>query len=200
MAEKVLKYKIELDSSDLAGQLDSIRERVSQAVNSQSGGASTFSSLGGGAATPSGFAVTAPSFAVPEVLQSTSQFQNTFANTVNNSLNEVKDFASRISDVAQVGFQRMSGSMATNAGDFSLSTREQNISNSSFLGQAMGGLGAGYDPNSSVGYNEYRSANADQFARSVTNFGMDNFSKFSGALGGLMLGGPAGAVIGGLAG
>ena len=166
MPEETLKYRVEIDSSDVGAQLDQIREQIDTAVGANA--AASVAPAGMSQFFNSGFTPALNgSFASPDL-----------TNNMNTGLARVMDMIDRSTDRAQLGYshfvddaRRIGLMSSSNFPSYSppLSAAQSQL-NQGFFGSAVGMFGMGYEPRGSLSVGEFRTMSSESFAESTGSF------------------------------
>lgn len=187
MADETLKYKIELDDSDLATQLQSIRGQIDAVLGnaySQQSAAPGFQMY-----TPGTSPFETP-MAVPMTPNFTSQLQPGMFSNFNNILSNVS-----------LGGTQALGDLGT----FSANARmAASLAANSFADTSspfLGAMGFGYDPQSPYSFTDYQAANSSTIGANVKSFTTSVLDATPGIGVGLALGAinPILGILGGFA-
>jgi len=203
MADQVLKYKIELDDSDLAQQLQAIRDRINSEVTSFTAASMTNTPLvtqnGAGIAMlppeTGAFSLPAPSY--PSYVfppQQTANFSNSFSgdlfqNQVPDQQGTFSDFGRQSAMVMQSVPRNVSASMSGAWADLQsfgqnvqtgLADTMPNTQPGGFIANAFASAGFGYDQRLPMYFSDYREAALQEAGKdlqktgeAVGSFGID---------------------------
>lgn len=184
MPEEILKYRVEIDSSDIGAQLDQIRNQIDSAIGASAAAVSSPSGMAPFLST--GFISGLDgSFASPDLI-----------NTINTGMARSLDFIGRAADRAQLGYSRFVDDARRiglmSSPQFSMYTPAPSAAqaqlNQGWTGDIGGYFGIGYDPRGSLSFGEYQQMSAESIAGAAGNFA----SSFPAFLGGTI----AGAMVG----
>ena len=172
MAEEVLKYKVEIDSSDVAEQLQNIRNQVDLAMGS----------LAAQQVKPTTFDKVAETFQPANIGAVADSFRQKFEKDTSQPLNTMTAMLDRTADRMQLGYGRFTGDMRR-IGLLSDPTRPEagaglpgqvGLPGSMSFGKGlMASLGMGFDPRSSFTSTDYMLAGGERVSRGFERFTSD---------------------------
>lgn len=201
MPEEVLKYKVQIDSSDVAEQLQSIRNQVDLAMGS----------LAAQQEKPTTFSKIAEAFQPANITQLATDFQKKFDNDITKTMSTMTQQLDRTAERMQLGFGRFTadarrmGLLApVNYPTFEVPLPDMGIpSDVGVIRNLTSAFGLGYDPQMAMTALDYRSAHSAALNQHFANFTRNSGVTAAGALvGGAVgaFGGLAGAAAGGIIG
>jgi hypothetical protein len=199
MAEEVLKYKVQIDSSDVAEQLTSIRSQVDLAMGS----------LAAQQVQPSTFARIAQVFETANVGNIADKFRQKFETDTTRTIGGITQMLDQTATQMQLGYGRFTADARrlgllspTQYPDFQAPLPQMGaIPPMNTTGAlAAAGLGSGFDPTGTFTMQEYRGAAVDQLNRDFKSFLNYNATETTGTALGAGIGGVVGGVPGAIAG
>lgn len=203
MAEEVLKYKVEIDSSDVAEQLTSIRNQVDLAMGS----------LAAQQVKPTTFQRISQVFETANVTNVADQFRQKFEKDTQQTIGGITQMLDRTATQMQLGYGRFTadarrlGLLApTDYPSFEAPLPQMSTIPAMSTSQAMGAalLGTGFDPAGTATMHAFQGAAVEQLNRDFRSFMNNSAVETGGTVAGTLIGGAiggfGGAVVGGLAG
>tara|TARA_Y100000592_G_scaffold57883_1_gene90596 strand:- start:1982 stop:5554 length:3573 start_codon:yes stop_codon:yes gene_type:complete len=219
MPEETLKYRVELDASDLSSQLEQLRGQIDAAVGAQADlatagslpSASNLLQMGGiapagdfAAGPGAGMSAMSGSFAplgadAGGFTQQTNQFMQSLGQTLDQAAERTRlGFSKFNEDFRRIGLLQ-SPDYPEFGSSFAPPIDEQSVRGRGFFRSIGGAMGFGYDPMSTMSPGAYMRASEQTAMDGAGGFLMDNKFAIAGSAIGLAFG-PGGAAVGGLIG
>ena len=216
MPEETLKYRVELDASDLSSQLEQLRGQIDAAVGAQADlatagslpSASNLLQMGGINAAPAGDFAAGPGAGMSAMggsfaplgadaggfTQQTNQFMQSLGQTLDQAAERTRlGFSKFNEDFRRIGLLQ-SPDYPEFGASFAPPIDEQSVRGRGFFRSIGGAMGFGYDPMSTMSPGAYMRASEQTAMGGAGGFLMDN--KFS--IGGTAIGAAVGSVIPGV--
>tara|TARA_Y100001937_G_C7136124_1_gene340114 strand:- start:4977 stop:8438 length:3462 start_codon:yes stop_codon:yes gene_type:complete len=203
MAEEILKYKVEIDSSDVAEQLTSIRNQVDLAMGS----------LAAQQVKPTTFERIAQVFETANIGSVADQFRQKFETDTTRTIGGITQMLDQTATQMQLGYSRFTADArrlgllsSTDYPSFTAPLPQAAAVPPMTTTQALAaaGLGVGFDPSGQATMQQYTASAVDQINRDFRNFMNYGATEAGGTiLGaglGMMRGGLGGALAGGIVG
>ena len=198
MAEEILKYKVEIDSSDVAEQLQSIRNQVDLAMGS----------LAAQQVKPTTFDRVSQTFETANIGGVADAFRQKFERDTSRTRNTMGQMLDKTAERMQMGYSRFTADarrlgLLSPAGLPEVSTQLPQVGPGAGMGFFRGlaaTQGFGFDPTGSMTGQEFAAAGGAAVTRGFENFAASaGVTSLGAALGGLA-GGPMGAFTGAMVG